>query len=553
MLKRVSILITLLLTMIIAPIASAIDDNVIRVGISTNNFGSLIYSTAEFGATGQFEAIDISTGYAVTGIAPQSTIKVTFQNGTFTVYKDGKIAKKDLIGPVIIKPAQSGFVTVKGLTRGGKPALYRGVLELRASERKPTAFSIVNVLSLENYLKGVVPNEMPVRFGLEALKAQAVAARNYAIKPRAKFYKEFDVCDSVACQVYFGANTEKELANKAIKETQGIVALNKNDEIILALYSSTAGGYSESYENAFSDPVTKAFPPKPLSHLKGQPDNKKTPCLNTEEAARAFYTGYPDTFDNASPYFRWKREWTEPELENVLKQTLIEQSKTGFVKPQLTKENASNFGEIKNIKALTRGVSGKIAFLEIETTKNDFVVAKELTIRRTFKKDGKALPSGNFVIDKITDDAGVTKYIFQGGGFGHGVGLSQFGAGGMAQKGYAYDEILQHYYTGIKLATPIETISSDKGQNTAEQIFYATNKKAWLNINNIGNIKEITVIINGKEIPVSLDSSYSKRTSIDISDYVKIGQNTAVYYIQNIENKKKIMKINIVLKEARND
>jgi stage II sporulation protein D len=78
----------------------------------------------------------------------------------------------------------------------------------------------VNVLPLEDYLKGVVPNELPVRFGLEALKAQAVAARNYTIRPRTRVYHNFDVCDSVQCQVYFGANTEHPLSNKAIEETK---------------------------------------------------------------------------------------------------------------------------------------------------------------------------------------------------------------------------------------------------------------------------------------------------------------------------------------------
>lgn len=109
---------------------------------------------------------------------------------------------------------------------------------------------MINVLDLQSYLKGVVPNEMPVRFGLEALKAQAVLARSYVLKPRERNYHNFDVCDSVACQVYFGANTEKELSDKAVDETDNIVAMSDN-ELVLALYSSTAGGYTESYENAF--------------------------------------------------------------------------------------------------------------------------------------------------------------------------------------------------------------------------------------------------------------------------------------------------------------
>ena len=73
---------------------------------------------------------------------------------------------------------------------------------------------------------------MPTRFGLEALKSQTVAARNYAISPRLKAYEEFDLCDSVACQVYFGANTEEELSDQAIEETNGIIALSNEDKPI---------------------------------------------------------------------------------------------------------------------------------------------------------------------------------------------------------------------------------------------------------------------------------------------------------------------------------
>ncbi len=102
---------------------------------------------------------------------------------------------------------------------------------------------------------------MPVRFGLEALKAQAVAARNYVLMPRTRT-AQFDVDDSVASQVYYGAGTESSLGNQAVNETQGLLALFDWD-LIQAQYSSTAGGYTEDYENAFSDPKTKDFPSKP--------------------------------------------------------------------------------------------------------------------------------------------------------------------------------------------------------------------------------------------------------------------------------------------------
>lgn len=156
-----------------------------------------------------------------------------------------------------------------GLKRAGKNALYHGAFQLAAKNKN--VFNLVNVIEVEDYLKGVVPNEMPVRFGLEALKAQSVAARNYVLSPRTKSSANYDVVDSVASQVYYGANTETSVSDEAVLETTGIVALYGWD-LILAQYSSTAGGYTEDYAYAFSNPTTKAFPSegKPLSGCKAR-------------------------------------------------------------------------------------------------------------------------------------------------------------------------------------------------------------------------------------------------------------------------------------------
>lgn len=527
-------------------------DKLIRVGISNSNFTKLVYDNAEFTANGDYEVIDMASGFS-SGIIPSDCpVKIVLKNAKYSIIKSGQIIASNLDGPLVIRPQKGTLINIVGLKRGGKTAYYRGIIELCKSSKNQDLFSIVNVLDLESYLKGVVPNEMPVHFGLEALKAQTVAARNYALKPRERFYKEFDVSDSVACQVYFGANTEKELSNKAIKETNGIIALSPDEELILALYSSTAGGYTENYENAFSDPKTRAFPPQPISYLKARPDKEGTKKLNDEKDAREFYTSTPDTFDNNSPYFRWKREWMADELEDVLKKTLIEQSATGFVKPKLTAQNICDFGNLMNIKVLKRGDSGKIVHLLIDTDKEDFVLSKELVIRRIFKKDGKALPSGNFVID-LADTPEGGKFTFQGGGFGHGVGLSQYGAGKMSSLGYSYGEILQHYYTGIKLTTNPVTLYSDANQNSEDQTFYTTSKKGWVCIDNTGGIKDLIVIINGKEMTIDTLAGLNRKQRVDVSEYINIGQNNVVYYIPKLENKRKSMKIYMEIKEAQND
>lgn len=552
MIKKISLfIITLLILVLISQVSLAQDNQkLIRVGISTNDFSKLVYNNAEFSANGDFEILDSVSGEIIQDIPADTIIKIVFQNGFFKVMKDQDVIKSNLFGPVIIRPKSHCLLTINGLKRAGKPAYYRGVFELVKSSKGEDLFSIVNILDLESYLRGVVPNEMPVRFGLEALKAQTVAARTYALKPREKFYKEFNVCDSVACQVYFGANTEKELANTAIKQTNGIIALSKDNEPILALYSSTAGGYTESYENVFSEPKTRIFPPSIISYLQAQPDIKDMKPLNTEEKVREFYSSKPETFDNDSPYFRWKREWNIDELEKVLKTTLIQQSATGFIKPEITKNNIDLIGKLKDLQIVKRGDSGKVVFLDVITENGKYTLAKELVIRRTFKKDGKALPSGNFYIDRIEENSQI-KFVFTGGGFGHGVGMSQYGAGAMSAKGYSFDEILQHYYTGIKLATNPLTLYTFEPKNSADQIFYAPYKKCILNVYNPDGISNLTVIINGQILRIDLAEQGGAYHKIEINNLIKKGENTIIYYLPDTDNKKRQLKVFVEIKEAK--
>ena len=538
------ILYIIFIVLFLPSFANAGDNHIpVRVGISNTNFNNYLFENIEFNDAKNLEIMDSATGYVVPLKENAEILKVASENNLFRIYIDGQLVARNLTGPVLVRPKEGYFVSVKDLKRKGKQALYRGYIELTRSSKDISKFAIVNVLSLKNYLRGVVPNEMPVKFGLEALKAQTVAARNYAVTPRVKAYDEFDLCDSVACQVYFGANTEDGLSDKAIEETNGIIALDKDDKPILALYSSTAGGYTESYEYAFSDPATKAFPSKDIHYLSAVPDDETFPSLESDIDAEKFYTTKPIAFDDMSPYYRWSKEWTKDELEKVLSKTLVAQSKTGFVYPQLINEN--DFGTLLSIKALKRGKSGKIIELEIKTDKNTFVVQKELVIRRCFQKNGISLPSANFVITYI--DAVSPVYKFSGGGFGHGVGMSQWGAGKMASMGYTFDQILQHYYRGIKLATiPVKVYSNNK---VIDRVFYNENEEAKLFIINPNNIDRLYIVLNDKELSIKLKDDITK---CDISKYLRKGENKISYFISDEENNNytKSLSIYVEIKEA---
>ena len=413
---------------------------------------------------------------------------------------------------------------VRELKRKGQPAIYHGAFEV-VQKKDHQGFYLVNIVEIQEYLKGVVPNEMPIRFGLEALKAQTIAARNYVLTPRTQAYEEFNVVDSVSSQVYFGANTEADLATQAVMETDGIVALYDN-ELILTLYSSTAGGYTESYAYAFSDPKTKAFPSISKPYLIAVPDKEDFGKLDDEEKAKDFYMSKVPSFDIDSPYYRWKKEWAVGELENVLKKTLISQSKTGFISP--TFNEGDELGTIKDIKVMKRGASGKVIELDLMTSKGCYRISKELVIRRVFQKDGISLPSANVVFEKDTDSEGnVTDIRAYGGGFGHGVGMSQFGAGYLATKlNQPYYNILRHYYTGISLGTrPVEV-----RQEPVKQTLWAPIGRAQIVI--VGQIvPKITVEINGKKHDFSLNKGiFQREIKVDISRLIEDGSNTIIYH-----------------------
>lgn len=508
---------------------------VVRVAIGSQNFSTYQYNQVTIFGTGDTQIYD--NRVLLNNCGANKEIKITYSDGTFNIYTPESNIPERVLGPVQIT-SNFGLLGIKDLKRAGSQALYHGAFELMPNSS--STFNVVNMVEVEEYLKGVVPNEMPVSFGLEALKAQSVAARNYVLSPRTKTSQNYDVVDSVASQVYYGANTEKPLSNQAVKETEGIVALYGWD-MILALYSSTAGGYTESYSNAFSDPKDKSFPSEEKPYLKGKPDIFGQEPLNDDEKAYKFYTTKPDSYDIRSSYYRWDRFWSADELKNILQTNLVSQSATGFVKPSFDKYD--KLDDLEEIKVIKRGNSGKIIELEIVTQSNKYKIYKELVIRRLLTKGGKALPSANVVFDNIKDDDGnLIEIRAYGGGYGHGVGMSQFGAGFMGKELHRpFDRILQHYYTGITLATKPEILSTDSSQRFITQSFYTDKKYANVIIDNKFGLDRLSIDINGHEKIFELPKErfgHKRYCNIDISEYITKGRNTVVFTSPDFETVK---------------
>ncbi len=291
---------------------------------------------------------------------------------------------------------------------GLNKACYNGEFIVTANGNKLNA---INVIDIEDYLRGVVPYEIGKldESKFEALKAQAVAARTYAYKHfDSRVAQGFDVYADTRDQVYKGLHSATALTDKAVRETEGVV-MTYNGEFITAYYHSTCGGETEGV-------VTWGRPDHP--YLKNKPDLRPD--------------GTP--WCHESNYTEWTREFTEDELRDLFQ-----------INAKEAKANVPSFSSIKSMHIQDTLKSGRIHTLVIETNNGSFT-AKADKIRWLFKRGGTILPSSFFRIHKNGNE-----WILKGKGFGHGVGLCQMGARARAQAGQSYIQILTHYYPGITL------------------------------------------------------------------------------------------------------
>lgn len=522
----------------------AINADLIRVGISDDAMTEMEYRRTRISANGDYKITDKGTGTVIDAQVPAwQVLTVTVDKDGFYLRKrnGGLISGSPFKGPVVFEPvSSSGRMTIVGITRKGKQPYYRGMLEVTRGYSAPNKLSVVNILPMQDYLKAVVPNELPPRYGLEALKAQAIAARNYALRPRDKVWPQFDICDSQYCQAYYGANTEMPETNQALRETQGLVGLYKG-EIILALYSSAHGGFGEKYANAFSDPLTQEFPAPDIPYLAGGPDipNGKFQDLSSESAARAYWTNpYIESFDVNSSYHRWEKRWNRRELERSLNEKLREASEDtltrNFVQPHLGPNET--IGTFKRVNVTRRGISGKAMEVEIIGTNGRWILQKEFVIRKVFSHGDRFLPSANVVFSHMTGKNGKLVYLkANGGGFGHGVGMSQLGASWMAKHGYTFPAIIQHYYKGVSIGSVPLKVGPDDALQPVKNSFFAKAAKPSRSFEPTLHVKSdvcggpVKVKLNDQIVTVN--TADEQHVTLAVGDFIKPGTiNTMVLY-----------------------
>ena len=333
--------------------------------------------------------------------------------------------------PAMLPAAQRPpLIDLLGPTRhyDGKPDRpYRGAFEICPHSE---GLTVVNVLNIEDYLLGVVSSEMRFDYPLEALKAQAVAARTYAEKNIGRCGAlGYDLDDTPGCQVYGGFFSEDPHTTQAVRETAGMVITYKA-QLIDAVYASNSGGITESAEEAWG---------KPVPYLVSVPDGPTagedpvTTPLNEKDWALYLkvvhnWFGLAPDFARVESY-RWVKLLTRTELEAGLP-----------AKYQV--------GTVLAITPLHRGASGRITDMRLTGSNGSVEIKTEASIKNAFGK----LRSSAFTIDTYYDDNGVpVVFALWGAGWGHGIGLCQVGAVSLAKQGWTFQQIIKYYYKGVSI------------------------------------------------------------------------------------------------------
>lgn len=348
---------------------------------------------------------------------------------------------------------------------------FRGKLRLIVDEEK---LVVINELPVEEYLESVISSEMNATSSLELLKTHAVVSRSWVYSQilhriegegaSSNFFNFihksgqtikwhdrsdhtlYDVCADDHCQRYQGITQAPLLqVKKAVSETQGEV-LTYEGHLCDARFSKCCGGVTELYSSCWND--------TDYDYLQTVRDDQQTeiPDLTIESNAERWIKSSPAAFCNTqdvhlltqvlnnydqetADFYRWRVSLTQQQLRELI-----------------AKRTEQNLGEIVDLQPIERGASGRIIRLRIVGTEGEWIVGKELEIRRLLSESH--LYSSAFVVERHEIDETTrvpARFTLVGAGWGHGVGLCQIGAAVMADKGYKYADILKHYYKGVSI------------------------------------------------------------------------------------------------------
>jgi stage II sporulation protein D len=353
-------------------------------------------------------------GMEIVGVAGRGGAVIEARGRSLRVETEPGAALGAVDGDAWIVPNAKSVLTYEGVA-------YAGKMQVVASGEG--RMMLINVLPIERYLEGVLPHEIgdPGAEGYDAVKSQAVAARTYALGKMAQHKGDvFDVHASVMDQVYRGLKGTTKVASGAVRDTRGVV-MDYKGNVVRAYYCACCGGHTSDIRQVWPDR-------EPADYLRGVPDR----AVGDD---RAFCREYRR--------FRWRYNFTGREIGNILRITL----------PRQLGVSEEEVGAVKDMRIEERSHSGRVTKLTIETTLQTFVVEGD-RIRWILEPDprrGAILPSVMFRLDKVMERDRIAFVSISGGGNGHGVGMCQHGAIGMAKRGYTYRMILAHYYPGCTI------------------------------------------------------------------------------------------------------
>lgn len=437
-----------------ALIKDAIVAKDIRVLIKSNGFKDMYHEKVQITADTDF-------------IIYYGEKKNSYKAGKkITIKSNSKIIKSGRIR--VETQGAGGKITILSLERSSGNPSYRGTIEVATSEEGMT---IINELPLEEYLYAVVPSEMPVSYGLEALKVQAICARSYAYNHlMLNSWSEYGahVDDSTTYQVYNNYPEETD-SIQAVNDTSGKV-IEYGGEVIFAYYFSTSCGFTADVDNVWLNNQS-------IPYLKGKyqgVDEAAGVDFSDESKFREFLSNAEiATYDKDYAWYRWNVSIDFSNLKKMVDETLSDsyEKKPEYVQT-LDKDGKyksapiNTVGDIKSIKVSQRETSGLVSEIIIEGSLNTVKVKSETNIRKILTpsydtlirqdhseiKTLSLLPSSFLVFDDILTDKAVTGVKISGGGFGHGVGMSQNGVKTMTSLGKTYEEIIKHYYDGTEVS-----------------------------------------------------------------------------------------------------
>ncbi|MCM1156040.1 MAG: SpoIID/LytB domain-containing protein [Roseburia sp.] len=348
---------------------------------------------------------------------------------------------------------------------------YRGMLEFYKTDE---GMVIINELPLEEYLYAVVPSEMPASYPMEALKAQAVCARTYAFRyilhaGLAQYGAHLD--DTTSYQVYHNI-AEQAATTTAVKETDGMM-LYYGDELADNYYYSTSCGYGTDTRiwKSESDEAVPYIRAGKLAPAEAAESAYSAEDMMQEDIFTDFISGVDEAdFESSEPWYRWSYEVKELDTDLLLTRIQARyQANASFILTRAgsggsyyyVSEKIDDIGEIKEIEITRRGVGGIADEMIITGSKKVIKIISEYNIRyilcdgksRIIRQDGSItvprtlLPSAFFIIETGNAGEDVVGYRLTGGGYGHGVGMSQNGAKEMGSLGYSYQDILKSFFT----------------------------------------------------------------------------------------------------------